>query len=58
MRSWSRDDIERGNARYITPPYGLRADGPLMTGGCAPRAGPESGFEKPASAVLAIPGVS
>jgi hypothetical protein len=28
------DDTERGKARYITPPYGLRADGPLMTGGC------------------------
>jgi hypothetical protein len=29
------DDSERGKARYITPPYGLRADGPLTTGGCA-----------------------
>jgi hypothetical protein len=28
------DDSERGKARYMTPPYGLRADGPLMTGGC------------------------
>jgi hypothetical protein len=31
----STDDTERGKARYITPPYGLRADGPLMTGACA-----------------------
>jgi hypothetical protein len=29
------DDTERGKARYITPPYRLRADGPLMTGACA-----------------------
>ena len=28
------DDTERGKMRYMTPPYGLRADGPLMTGGC------------------------
>jgi len=28
------DDTERDKARYITPPYGLRSDGPLMTGGC------------------------
>ena len=34
------DDHRRGKARYMTPPYGLRADGPLMTGG---RVGAASG---------------
>jgi hypothetical protein len=25
---------KKSNARYITPPYGLRANGPLMMGAC------------------------
>jgi hypothetical protein len=43
-------------ALYKTPPYGLRANGPLMTGGCEGAGrGPESGFRKWGSAAAMLP---